>query len=766
MATAEEYASWITANADKRGTPEFETVAQAYQAARATTAARQAALPSHAARPGGRSTIQQDVADIGAGAVQGAANIGSTLLALPDRGMRGLSPEAQAAVRSGLRVVGGGAGALLADELGRVGRRQAVTGALQDLGADTTSLPFKAGEAGAQIAGTAGVGPALGARVAAFGLPRLAQAISSGGFAVRAPGAAAPAGFGAAAAEQGIRAAGGAIGGGASAALANPEDAALGATVGGLLPGAARAAWLAGRGTANVLAQPFRSVEARAAPALGAVLPDDPLAAQNALAALRAPGQQLVPGSMPNAAEASMDPGIANLVRAVQASGGRQLFDQAETNALARTAALGQVGRFGDNVAQAREDLGQEVTRRIIPEERAISGQIRQMFNNVDPNREAQLYLPTNEITDLMRGLGVQTTESLPNALQRYVGAGTVGAGARAREALGTAQDLTAGVPNTAVPGMTATELQPVGWEELQNLRSSLGSLARSMRRDPATARDAAALEAMQGALDARVAAAARGELLPGEVFTPTMNAQWQAARAAHAAKVERFRTGPQRRLFEQDASGQPRMGGGEIPAAFWNSTPGQAEDVAAFRRLVDDSPRMLDQLRSVALTEAQQGANAAGNLTPRAYSTWLANHTPALNALMDPGQMQALQAIAADLQRSSAAQGLGRVSGSDTMQKATAMMGNALLDNPVVGAVASRIPIIGGSLSGPALAAMRDAARRQRATELAAVLSDPNRTAQALEILLRQQQPLGASAANALGLGYRAAPVAIPGSD
>ena len=34
MATAEEYANWIVANKDKRGTPEFETVSQAYQLAK------------------------------------------------------------------------------------------------------------------------------------------------------------------------------------------------------------------------------------------------------------------------------------------------------------------------------------------------------------------------------------------------------------------------------------------------------------------------------------------------------------------------------------------------------------------------------------------------------------------------------------------------------------------------------------------------------------------------------------------------------------
>lgn len=39
MATAQEYADWIVRNADKRGTPEFDTVAKAYTAARAQTQA-------------------------------------------------------------------------------------------------------------------------------------------------------------------------------------------------------------------------------------------------------------------------------------------------------------------------------------------------------------------------------------------------------------------------------------------------------------------------------------------------------------------------------------------------------------------------------------------------------------------------------------------------------------------------------------------------------------------------------------------------------
>ncbi len=39
MATADEYAAWIVKNASKRGTPEFDIVAKAYQQAKGEPAA-------------------------------------------------------------------------------------------------------------------------------------------------------------------------------------------------------------------------------------------------------------------------------------------------------------------------------------------------------------------------------------------------------------------------------------------------------------------------------------------------------------------------------------------------------------------------------------------------------------------------------------------------------------------------------------------------------------------------------------------------------
>ena len=67
MATAQEYAAWIVQNADKRGTPDFDTVARAYQFAKAqeTTAATQQQIAPVPQRP----TIAQQLIGAGEAAV-------------------------------------------------------------------------------------------------------------------------------------------------------------------------------------------------------------------------------------------------------------------------------------------------------------------------------------------------------------------------------------------------------------------------------------------------------------------------------------------------------------------------------------------------------------------------------------------------------------------------------------------------------------------------------------------------------------------------
>lgn len=112
------------------------------------------------------------------------------------------------------------------------------------LGADPNSNVYGGSKILAEIAGTAGLGGAIGRPVAAVAsrmagpaadvAGRLASSIASGG--ISAPGA-----------NLLTRAAGGAITGGATAGLVNPEDAGLGAMIGGAMPGAAMAAGKVGQ---------------------------------------------------------------------------------------------------------------------------------------------------------------------------------------------------------------------------------------------------------------------------------------------------------------------------------------------------------------------------------------------------------------------------------------------------------------------------------------------------------------------------------------
>jgi hypothetical protein len=91
MATADEYAAWIVKNSAKRGTPEFDTVAQAYQLAKAeeTTAVTQQQIAPPPAQP----SIGQQIVGTGETALTfGTAATGGTLGTLAGT-LQGLSQQ-------------------------------------------------------------------------------------------------------------------------------------------------------------------------------------------------------------------------------------------------------------------------------------------------------------------------------------------------------------------------------------------------------------------------------------------------------------------------------------------------------------------------------------------------------------------------------------------------------------------------------------------------------------------------------------------------
>lgn len=233
MATAEQYGAWIVANKDKRGTPQFETVAAAYKLARSGEPAvsEGPATPSpeqaQPVKPTEDNTylqqVGQNLGNAGAGLVRGAGSIGATLVAPYDMAKDAI------------------AGKGLSLESNRE-RRAGIDSGLQTMGAEPDSGFYKAGKIGAEIAGTLGAGGAAGnalLRVAPrVGVP-MANALATGGM---APGV-----------NMLTRMVGGAGSGALSSGLVDPRDAGAGALIGGALPGGVALAGKLARGAGNVL---------------------------------------------------------------------------------------------------------------------------------------------------------------------------------------------------------------------------------------------------------------------------------------------------------------------------------------------------------------------------------------------------------------------------------------------------------------------------------------------------------------------------------
>ena len=91
MATADEYAAWIVQNSAKRGTPDFDTVARAYELAKSeeTTAVTQQQIAPPVQQPG----IGQQIVGAGEAALTlGTGAVGGTLGTLAGT-LQGLSQQ-------------------------------------------------------------------------------------------------------------------------------------------------------------------------------------------------------------------------------------------------------------------------------------------------------------------------------------------------------------------------------------------------------------------------------------------------------------------------------------------------------------------------------------------------------------------------------------------------------------------------------------------------------------------------------------------------
>lgn len=305
-------------------------------------------------------------------------------------------------------------------------------------------------------------------------------------------------------------------------------------------------------------------------------------------------------------------------------------------------------------------------------------------------------------------------------------------------------------------PG-ASTVAKQVSLRDVQDLRSSIGMAERNAAK-AGDDRARAAFAEMKQAIDNRIDEVVRGDGAIEENLPIDWANKLSEGLKSKRAQVEQFRTGPQAAMFRKGADGQPLAQGGEIATKFWGSRPGVAEDVDSFRRLIKDKPDLLGQFRSMVTTEGASTADVAGNLTSK-FVKWVDGTLPGLKRAFDADQVQTLQRIADDIKRANAATGAGKTrAGSDTYQKANNALGAGLLDSPLAGVLANRIPVV-NQVTGPLLAGLRDKAREVKAQRFAGLLSDPTLAADSLSGLLAPS-PYSGLLNPALLFGYRAAPL------
>lgn len=289
--------------------------------------------------------------------------------------------------------------------------------------ADPQSLAFGVGKLGAEIAGTAGAGGVLGAGAKALGASGpIVNALSSAGFTTGRQAAPGIAGF---AADMGLRAAAGGVNGAVTAGMIDPSSAGTGAAIGAALPVGVRVAGSIG----GAIGKAFRSAKGEGGDALSAALNADTLARRRLIAEQLRQAETLVPGSSPTVAQVLQTPEASILQRVVYDSpGGGALREKIVQQANARLAALERVAPTNVNGFQsAQADTGRTIGAYARGAEKAATGKVTEMFDEVRNAPGIQMQLPVDE----MRA-----------AAEPYVGAGSFGGGGKVKEALKKAEEI------------------------------------------------------------------------------------------------------------------------------------------------------------------------------------------------------------------------------------------------------------------------------------------------------------------------------------
>ncbi|MDP9892595.1 hypothetical protein J2W32_000961 [Variovorax boronicumulans] len=626
---------------------------------------------------------------------------------------------------------------------------------LDQFNKENASLPFTAGRIGGNVLATLPIGGVLGGLVKGAatvpGLARMVPGLNAVGDAIRTGGMTtglAPAGIPGQIGNMALRMAGGAANGGAASALIDPNAAKAGAAVGALLPPV-----IAGAGKVGSLAAAgIRSLrtpdEVRAAKAIleagGLTNPQEAAAVR---AALAQQGPNIV-AEGPTVPQILQNPGVSQLARTLQNSGGTALMEKEAAQSAARLSALDRVSPVTGTVQQSAENFGNSVAANVIPAEAQASRRVNAAFDAVDPFNQTRINLPL---------------DAMQQARDKFLGPGTFGTGSKAEAALAEARrigvDELPAVTAATTGGARSQLPKPVAFREIQNMRSSLGEAAQQASEKGAN-KEAAALRQMITDLDNQTAQVAAGRGGQGEYFPADIVKAWQDAVQLHADKMQKFHTGPQASMFRNSGDGLPQAQGAELAGKFFSPRMSQASDIASFNRIA--TPETREALKNYAITDAANQTERLGNLTNAKFNNWLKARSGAIEGLMTEGERAQLQGVGADLMRADKAATLNMAKGSPTVQNALSL---GVLDNKLLDMAARRIPFI-GSVTGPMLEGLKATARKGKVERIGGLLADPEALDMALAQYLSQssRQPIGLLDPAWIGL-TRALPVLPAGS-
>jgi len=218
---------------------------------------------------------------------------------------------------------------------------------------------------------------------------------------------------------------------------------------------------------------------------------------------------------------------------------------------------------------------------------------------------------------------------------------------------------------------------------------------------------------------------------VPGEYFKPDMAQFMREARQARIDQGNRFETGFAKRMWVDGADGMPKLTGGEIPRAAFNSGATQAQDIAQWGLMGRPGE---SALKNYAITNLVESAAPNGLLSPDKVGKWTRGRSEAIKGLLDTGEQATLSNVTKDLQRAAAADALERVKGqSNTAEKLTSL---GLLDNKVTDyALRALAHLPAGGVLGAPLEGGKEALKRWKYKDVPDALLDPVKALKALKL-------------------------------